>query len=487
MNLQHRRDLYFERNKLVVIFFWLLSLVPGTYSLLDGNTEIFLTASIPMGVVAIILTIMSRFRKWSLILPYIYVGIFVVFYGMLSFVVHLQDVTLPIILAVIPALYPSYRPVTIAAGAIFVELVISSGGLALSPHYFLEKGTFAFIMVSALCITVVRIAEKITHEVAVRSQETAAAKQKSDEMMNQVKNALQSLKEFHAELQTKVAVTQRNAREVSQSFNEVVKGIESQAISVADINELMHKSNEDIVNVSRNTQQMLELTSLTEEATKVGNDQITDLTNKIGHANTIVGAISEEMMELNQQNDQISTILTSIQEIANQTNLLALNAAIESARAGEHGRGFAVVSSEVRKLAENSSNSAVEISSILNNIKAKTERLTLQVSEGKQALNQSIVSARSSEESLRQIRMNTKQVLTQAEEVGAKTTQLSISSGEVVMEVTSISGVTEQSTASAEQILAGIEEQYVMTEQIVTSFKELEKLIVDLNQMTEQA
>ncbi|MNM96905.1 Methyl-accepting chemotaxis protein McpC [compost metagenome] len=374
----------------------------------------------------------------------------------------------------------------IAAAAIFAELVISSGGLALHPHHFLEKGTFAFIMVSALCITVVRISEKITREVAVRSQETAAAKQSSDELMIQVKNALQFLKEFHSELQIKVAVTQRNAREVSQGFNEVVKGIESQAVSVADINELMRKSNEDILNVSRNTQQMLELTSHTEEATEVGNDQITDLTNKIGHANTIVEAISEEMMELNQQNDQISTILTSIQEIANQTNLLALNAAIESARAGEHGRGFAVVSAEVRKLAENSSNSAVEISSILNNIKAKTERLTLQVSEGKQVLNQSIASAKSSEESLRQIRMNTKQVLTQAEEVGAKTTHLSISSGEVVMEVTSISGVTEQSTASAEQILAGIEEQHVMTQQIVTSFKELEKIIADLNQMTER-
>ncbi|MNE82959.1 hypothetical protein D3C80_1797320 [compost metagenome] len=54
------------------------------------------------------------------------------------------------------------------------------------------------------------------------------------------------------------------------------------------------------------------------------------------------------------------------------------------------------------------------------------------------------------------------------------------------MEVTSISGVTEQSTASAEQILAGIEEQHVMTQQIVTSFKELEKIIADLNQMTER-
>jgi methyl-accepting chemotaxis protein len=116
-----------------------------------------------------------------------------------------------------------------------------------------------------------------------------------------------------------------------------------------------------------------------------------------------VNETAQQMATLSEQSQQISSIANVIKEVADQTNLLALNAAIEAARAGEQGRGFAVVADEVRKLAERTTTSAQEISSMIASIQSHTDQATATMQQGNQRVTEGVALAGRAGESMRLI------------------------------------------------------------------------------------
>jgi methyl-accepting chemotaxis protein len=185
------------------------------------------------------------------------------------------------------------------------------------------------------------------------------------------------------------------------------------------------------------------------------------LTSMNGIAKTVQHA-STKVSELGQHSEQISTIVSVIQGIADQTNLLALNAAIEAARAGEQGRGFAVVADEVRLLAQNTGKSTKEIAGMIDKIQ---------------------LGVRDTVESMRSGVMEVSQGVEMAESAGKAITEISESSGQVLVVVEQISLALREQTAASQDVARNVERSAQMSEQNNLSVQDLLRSSHDLNQL----
>ncbi|WP_442857111.1 methyl-accepting chemotaxis protein [Bacillus sp. FJAT-45037] len=191
-------------------------------------------------------------------------------------------------------------------------------------------------------------------------------------------------------------------------------------------------------------------------------------------------------MELTSKTKNIGTILQTVDQIAEQTNLLALNAAIEAARAGEHGRGFAVVADEVRKLATNSQLATKEISQLLHDIRQKTESVSLDVSKSEQAINRSMDMTEQTENSLHYLLDQMKKVVETASSFNDLVLKLKKSSHTLTGELSNVTNGTEASHAMVEEVFASVEEQNEYMNSMSERFRELEMLTEELSSLVNQ-
>jgi methyl-accepting chemotaxis protein len=170
------------------------------------------------------------------------------------------------------------------------------------------------------------------------------------------------------------------------------------------------------------------------------------------------------VQELGKSSDQIGEIIGVIDDIADQTNLLALNAAIEAARAGEHGRGFAVVADEVRKLAERTTKATKEIAGMIRKIQTDTQGAVLSMNQGTQEVEKGITSADQAGAALSEIVKISQQVTDMVLQIASASEQQSDASGQISQNVEVIASVTHETATGVQQVARAAEDLNKLTE-----------------------
>ncbi len=242
--------------------------------------------------------------------------------------------------------------------------------------------------------------------------------------------------------------------ELTRAIEHIAQGSQEQAAGVAQTVSIMNQVSGAAAEVAKNAQEAADGSREANEAAQQGAQMVDKNVEGMGRIKAAVELSSEQINKLGGQSQEIGKIVAVIDDIAAQTNLLALNAAIEAARAGEQGRGFAVVADEVRKLAERVTDATKEIASLIDSIQTSvaesikaTEEQAKEVEEGAQMTDEA-------GKALGQILDAVSKVAAQIEQISAGAEEMAASADEGVKAVDGVNTIVEQNTAATQQMAA---------------------------------
>ncbi len=270
------------------------------------------------------------------------------------------------------------------------------------------------------------------------------------------------------------------ASQIAEATSQLALGSDEQAKSVESTFASINKIVQAIEEIAVNSNHSFESSHKAEELVKNGVDIVHVQDTKMEESTNAVKHVSEVIFTLNNRTTQIGQIIEVIEGIAEQTNLLALNAAIEAARAGEQGRGFAVVADEVRKLAEKSQESIGKIQIIIKDIKNATNIAVTSVNEATDAISKQNEAVQNTSRIFKDILEVVDMIANEIQEISNSTDGVKNSGENILQDMERILAVSEETAASTEEVTASTEEQTTYSENIVREVEKLNTLAEEL-------
>ncbi|TVQ30798.1 MAG: methyl-accepting chemotaxis protein [Phycisphaeraceae bacterium] len=256
------------------------------------------------------------------------------------------------------------------------------------------------------------------------------------------------------------------ATEIAASSEEISSGMQQQQSQTAQVASAVEEMAASVTEVA---QKATEASQKSDEAGKLATDGGDVVRQTVEGMQAISEQVNESAVavgELGKRGEQIGEIIGVINDIADQTNLLALNAAIEAARAGEHGRGFAVVADEVRKLAERTQKATEEVADSIKAIQTDTTRAVERMQTGRERVGEGVTLAEQAGESLRSIVAGSREVAAMIQSIAAGAEEQSAASTQVSRSVEAINAVTSESAEGVRQASAAATQLSTKAEQL---------------------
>ncbi|GAE28527.1 methyl-accepting chemotaxis sensory transducer [Halalkalibacter wakoensis JCM 9140] len=304
------------------------------------------------------------------------------------------------------------------------------------------------------------------------------------DLVNHIQHSGEEVAASSEQLTASAEESKSASHQVSSLAQDVAEDSEKQFQNVTNVSSAVQQFSAGITMIAKNSREMESLSEASSTYSDEGVKSVTDVVTQMNLIHSDVEQTDQIIKSLGNHSKEIGQIIEVITNIADQTNLLALNATIEAARAGEHGKGFAVVANEVRYLADQSRQSADQISVMIHDIQGETDQAVTSMRNVKKGAQTGLVASEKTNQSFQLISSSLKELFVKIDEVSQSLQEMNQVSASISSSVQDVQAIVEGGMSKSQESSAASEEQLAAVEEIASAAQSLSHLSEELFQST---
>lgn len=332
----------------------------------------------------------------------------------------------------------------------------------------------------------IEVSDKTGDELSELSVYYNKMRMKLNDTIQTVQQSALQLASASQQLSAGAEETNQASEKITEAVQQIANGAQDQITRIENSESSLKQASADIRDISANTAAIADKGQLAQSKADIGQKEIANVQAQMDAIHQSIQKSGEIIHQLDGRSKQIEQILSVITQIADQTNLLALNAAIEAARAGEQGKGFAVVADEVRKLAEESQQSAGQISKLIIEIQKDMNRSARAVEHVKTEAAEGVTMIQRTRAAFKEIAAATGEISAEISDLSASVTNISASAHQINDSFAANTADIKESTKNTRQAAALTEEQFAAMEEITAASETLSQLAEELTGIISQ-